>query len=154
MSEKQHQISWLDNTNPDANVVAMIELLEQLSEVIGEENRHLQSGLPASMSGTISRKSMLANELERWVRAVKTNEIVIAKTSPALREKLVTGGVGLNNAMSENATRLKAAIAATRSRVNAVMYAVREQGQFAGGYCATGHARVFSKQQGNAGRLI
>lgn len=154
MSEEQQQIGGVIDPDPDVSITAMIELLEQLSDVIGEENHHLQSGLPASVSSNVSRKSVLASKLERWVGAVKTNEIVIAKATPVLREKLVAGGISLEGVMSENATRLTAAIDATRHRISAVMYAMREQGQRAGGYGETGHTLAVSGTDGNSGRVI
>lgn len=120
-------------------VATMIDLVEELIAVIEAENRHLAMGAPASVSYSAERKTALAEELSRWTNAVRSETVVIAHADPGLRKRLLEHNAVLRRHMHENLDRLRAAIGATRRRVEAIMQAIREQvSQPPTGYGANG----------------
>ena len=122
----------------DDNVARIIELIDDLIIIIGEENQELATGVPASLSRAMSDKATLGAQLERWVDDVRNGVIVVARAAPSLRKRLENRTAVLDRAMNENMARLRAAIEATRGRVDAVMRAIREQGETEGAYRANG----------------
>jgi len=123
---------------PDADVEEILGLLDALLAVIGEENRQLAGGLPASLSQAVSEKSRLAVSLEGIMAAIRAQTITIADAAPLLQLRLTDRSNLLSLAMAENTTRLRSAIEATRRRVDAVMSAIREDASCAGVYQADG----------------
>lgn len=138
----------------DANVVRMIGLVQDLITVIGEENRLLASGVPASLSSSVSLKASLSLQLEGWTTGVHAQPLLLARASPHLRQELVEASTILSAAMDENITRIKAAIDATGSRVNAIMGAIREQAETDIAYRPNGTLGTIVRQPApTAGRL-
>jgi flagellar biosynthesis/type III secretory pathway chaperone len=124
----------------DDNVIKMIALIDDLIAIIEAENCELGTGVPASLSSAIERKASLASQLEQWVDAVRNEVLVLGWAAPHLRKHLERQAAILDQAVNENMTRLRAAIDATRGRVDAVMRAIREQGEGEGPYRANGRA--------------
>jgi hypothetical protein len=122
----------------NANIVEMIALIDELIGIIVSENRQLSNSVPASLSQSIAHKARLGTKLEEFVEAVRSGQIVIAWAAPRLREQLTLSVAQLDATMVENMYRLRAAIDATRGRVDAVMRAIREQGESEGAYRANG----------------
>ncbi len=108
-------------------VTAVIRLVDELLALIEEENRHLASGAPASTSSVIARKAALAEEFGKWVAGVRERQIVISEADSRLHARLRERSVLLRQRMHENVDGLRAAVAATRRRVDAIMRAIREQ---------------------------
>lgn len=149
----QHNIS-VAAPSADMDVTAMIILFDELEALISEENRLLRKGLPASISDSTMRKAELAGKLEDWVKAVQTHQIVIVNAAPSLRVELARRGTGLDAVMAENAIRLKGAIAAARRRVEAVMGAIREQGESTAGYGVNGNTHKVYDLNGTGSRVV
>lgn len=139
----------------NAAAVRMLELIDALIEVVGEENRGLARGIPASIAQFVAQKSRLADEFETLVADAKLRKLVVGGIEHELRSRLVERSSVLRQAMDENLERLNAAIEATRRRVDSVMRALREQMNEHGIYRANGHTQVIgtpSRMQG--GRVI
>jgi hypothetical protein len=139
----------------NAAAVRMLELIDALIEVVGEENRGLARGIPASIAQFVGQKSRLADEFEALVADAKLRMLVVGGTEHELRTRLVERSSVLRRAMDENLERLNAAIDATRRRVDSVMRALREQVSEHGIYRANGHAQAIgmpSRMQG--GKVI
>lgn len=122
----------------DATLVRLVNLIDDLVALIGEENRELETGVPGAASSATALKARLGNELEAWVGQVRAGEIDLGIASPHLRLKLTQRAEVLDQAMQENMVRLRAGIDATRRRVDAIMRAIREQAVTKHGYDATG----------------
>jgi hypothetical protein len=122
----------------DAAVIQVTGLIDQLIEIIGNENRQLERGVPAPLSDVIALKVSLAGEFECWVAKVRDQSIAIDDVDPRLRAHLIKRVSVLAHDMDENVARLQAAIEATRRRIEAVMRAVREQTETGGPYHANG----------------
>jgi hypothetical protein len=138
----------------DANAVVeqVIALVDELSLVIAEENRILARGMPASLSASVVRKHELADAFEQWVKQV-TGQKLCAQSDDALRERLLVRVKALRVAMAENVTRLRAAIDATRRRIDAVMRAIRTEMSGSSPYGANGRlqdSRAAHSVRGNS----
>lgn len=114
---------------PSADVIVtkVIALVEELIALIGEENRALARGMPASLAGSTRRKTALAEDFERWVMHVDRHRICGKVADPALRQRLVERITVLQTAMDENVAQLRRAIAASQRRVDAIMRVIREE---------------------------
>lgn len=118
----------------------MLDLVQQLIDVIGEENRLLARGIPASMTTLTATKTRLAVQLDRCMAGGDARSWA-AEADPEQRLLLFDRISRAEQAVSENVTRLGAAIEATRRRVRAVMAALR--GQMAeDSLCYGGNGRV------------
>lgn len=95
-------------------------LAEDLIAIMHDENRLLAAGLPASLTRTVDRKTLLADHLaQAW-----------ASARPLPRdqaEALVEVVARLGATARENAGRLEAALAASRRRIDAVLSSVTHQ---------------------------
>ena len=111
----------------DAAVTTVIDLIDRLLETVAEENRHLARGIPASLSTSTARKNELAEEFEGWVARVTRNQISLSAADPAVRGRLLDRANSLRAGMDENVIRLRAAIDASRRRIDAVMQAIRTE---------------------------
>lgn len=123
---------------PDADVEHILGVVEALIQVIGQENRQLADGLPASLSQALAEKSRLAVSLETLVADLRARTISLEAAAPLLQRRLADRSTLLSSAMAENTTRLRAAIDATRRRVDAVMQAIRDDAASVGPYQADG----------------
>lgn len=113
-------------TRPDPTLDHIFCLVADLIDVIEDENRLLARGIPASMTDTAQSKTRLALELDRVLAdAVTCRKIAAADLEQ--RAVLVERIGHVESAISENVTRLAAAIQATRRRIGAVLGAIREQ---------------------------
>jgi hypothetical protein len=137
----------------DANVSRMIGLIEELIAVIGDENRLLATGVPASLSSSVALKATLAMRLESWAADVHTKPLMLEMATPQMRESLVERTQMLSGAMEENINRIKSAIDATGSRVNAIMSAIREQAETDASYRANGTVGLARPAAAANGRL-
>lgn len=127
-----------ERTEFDERLRNLIDLVDDLVELIGVENRELETGVPSALSRSTSDKARLGAELDTWVRQVRLGQFNLAVASPALREQLTARAEVLDEAIKENMIRLRAGIDATRSRVDAIMRAIREQSVREGSYDASG----------------
>ena len=144
-------------SRPDANAVAnrMLELIDALIQVVGEENRGLAKGIPASLAQFVGTKGALADEFEALVADARLRTVVLGSVEPALRDRLIERSAVLRREMDENLQRLSAAIEATRRRVDAIMRALREQVSEHGIYRANGQTQAYATPSHmHAGRVI
>lgn len=111
----------------DAAARAMLALLDEMIVVIAEENALMATGIPGSTSHVVARKRELAETFSRWIAALRSGEIVLAKADRALRARLVERNEVLRGHMDANVGSLRASMAATRRRIDAIMRAIREQ---------------------------
>ena len=127
---------------PDAaaRIAQLIDLVDELIEVVIEENEWLAQGLPASRSKQIARKVELSNMLKFWVDEIKAEQVSIQTSDEKLRAKFKDRMDLLKVEMDENIVRLKAAIEASRRRIEAVMLAIREQASDTAPYTPVGRA--------------
>lgn len=154
MNNRLQQTISAEIPSADKDVTAMIILLGELESLVSEENRLLRKGLPAQISDSTERKGLLASELEDWMGAVQTQKIAIVDATPALRVELTKRGTRLEVVMAENTIRLKGAIAAARRRVEAVMGAIREQGESPAGYGVNGNLHKIYDLNGTGSRVV
>lgn len=134
-------------TEIDTQLGVLVNLMGELTALLERENRALEAGLRTSMAfaaeRTHERKAELSATLETWVSRVRTGEINLASATPEMREQVTSRSQALDVVVKENMERLKAGIDTTRTRVEAIMSAIRDQATTEGGYDATGRrARV------------
>lgn len=138
----------IENTPPTVPAMAdivtamdrLLAHLDELNALVEEENRILARGLPASLSRFTDRKNELADEFERWVKAVATHQIAIGEADFAQRARLTAAIGRLRAGMDENVDRLRAAMDASRRRIDAVMNAIKSEIRANSPYDA--HARL------------
>ena len=106
---------------------SMISLIDEMIAIIVEENSCLAMGLPASRSKQLSRKTELAAYFEKWVAEAATDRVNFRAGGEALRAKLMERTRYLQAVTEENITKLRAAIAASQRRIDAVMGAIKER---------------------------
>jgi hypothetical protein len=116
----------------------MIALIDEMIAIITEENSCLAKGLPASRSKQLSRKTELAAYFERWVADAATDRVNFRAGGEALRAKLMERTRYLQAVTDENITKLRAAIAASQRRIDAVMGAIKERMSESAPYAANG----------------
>jgi hypothetical protein len=130
----------LASDNAEEDVETLLDLMSELRGIIEAENDFLKRGMPAALSKLNDIKETLSDrytELSRSVLAAHADEII---GNPALCQPLLGAGQELRNLTAENMQRLTAAMAATRSRVDAVMAAVRVHDQKQHAYGRQGRA--------------
>jgi uncharacterized NAD(P)/FAD-binding protein YdhS len=121
----------------------LIALIDELTAVVAAENMSLAQGLPASRSKQIARKTELAEIFEKWVREISEKRISVQTNDEKLRSTFAERLRQLQAAMDENIIRLRAAITASKRRIDAVMSVIREQVSDANPYTSSG--RLSSK---------
>lgn len=114
-------------TTPDAAARALLALLDEMIVVIAEENDLMATGIPSSTSHVVARKRQLAETFSRWIAALRSGDIVLARADRALRDRLIETNEVLRRQMEANVGSLRASITATRRRIDAIMRAIREQ---------------------------
>jgi hypothetical protein len=134
-------------TEIDTQLGVLVNLMDELTALLDRENRALEAGLRTSMAfaaeRTQERKAELSATLETWVGRVRTGEINLTNATPEMREQVTARSQALDVVVKENMERLKAGIDTTRTRVEAIMSAIRDQATSEGAYDATGRrARV------------
>ena len=117
-------------------VQQMIALLDELHDVITAENRMLSSGLPASLSQTVRRKTELASGLDASLAQMRAGELEREGIDPAELAELIGKLQSLRSLMGENTLRIKQSMDATRRRIDAIMRALRDEPKQAGIYGA------------------
>jgi ABC-type phosphate transport system auxiliary subunit len=122
----------------DLRIENFIALIDELIAVVIEENAALAQGLPASRSKQIARKTELAGTFESLVKEINAKKITFQSSDERLRLTLAERLKQLQGAMDENVVRLRAAIAASKRRIDAVMRVIREQVSGASPYTASG----------------
>ncbi len=105
----------------------LIALVGELHELISAENALLASGMPASISQNIVVKAKLSAELDAWMARIRAGDRIFVEADKEQHRELVAQLTQLQDAMGENMSRLKRAMAVTRWRIEAIMSAVREQ---------------------------
>ncbi|MBK1794748.1 hypothetical protein JHL21_09560 [Devosia sp. WQ 349] len=136
-----------EQTELDTQFGVLITLMTELTALLDRENRALEAGLRTSLAfaaeRTHERKAELSAELETWVSQVRSGQINLGLASPDVREQVTASSEALDAVVKENMERLKAGIETTRTRVEAIMSAIREQATSEGAYDATGRrARI------------
>lgn len=136
-----------EQTEFDAQLGDLVNLMDELASLLEHENRALEAGLNTSMAfaaeRTHERKAELSAKLEAWVSMVRSGEINLANASPEARQTVTARSEALDVVVRENMERLKAGIETTRTRVEAIMSAIRDQATSQGAYDATGRrARI------------
>jgi len=117
---------------------ALLDTVCELSELIIEENRALATGYPAGLTASTDRKAVLAAEYaELWEDLGPDGAAALAQ-DPDFSKVLMAAVVALRTATQENATRLEAALAASRRRVESVLEALRQDGAGSRTYGAKG----------------
>ena len=111
----------------DAAARAMLALLDEMIVVIAEENDLMAAGIPGSTSHVVARKRELAETFSRWIASLRSGEIALAGADRVLRDRLIEKNEVLRRHMDANVGSLRASMAATRRRIDAIMRAIREQ---------------------------
>jgi hypothetical protein len=114
-------------TDSRVRIETLIALIDELIAVVGAENMALAEGLPASRSKQIARKTELAEALENWVKDIAARKVSVQTSDEKLRSTFAERLQQLQAAMDENIVRLRAAIAASKRRIDAVMSVIRGQ---------------------------
>lgn len=126
-STKADRASSINEIDARAIVKRIITMVDELALVIEEENKILARGVPASLTKSITRKNELADAFEAMVKQVADHQLCSYVGDAALRQDLVVRVKALRVVMAENTDRLRAAIDATRRRIEAVMRAIRAE---------------------------
>lgn len=134
------------SADPDTALSSAIALIDELVHVIECENETLGRGFPASLVGTTTRKNALGAAFEVWVMCVRSRTVDLSHCDENLRAQLVTRTKVLNEAVSENVGRLRAAIDASHRRLDALMRAIQEDVAQSAPYGANGRATVRAKR--------
>lgn len=131
----------------DANTAlsSAIALIDELVRVIECENDTLGRGFPASLVGTTTRKSALGAAFEVWVMSVRSRTVDLGQCDENLRAQLLARTKVLNETVSENVNRLRAAIDASHRRLDALMRAIREDIAQSAPYGANGRVATGAK---------
>ena len=111
----------------NAATTALLGLVDDLIVVIEEENTLMAAGIPASTTHLVERKRELAGKFSHWIAGLRSREIEVVHADSALRKRLVESNEVLRLHMNDNVDSLRASIAATRRRIDAIMRAIREQ---------------------------
>lgn len=117
---------------------ALLETVTELSTLIAEENRALAAGYPAGLAASTDRKAALAAEYADLWEDLGPDGAALLAQDPDFGRVLMAAVVALRGATQENATRLEAAMAASRRRVEAVLAALRQDGAGTRPYGAKG----------------
>ena len=120
----------------------MIALIDEMIEIIAEENSCLAQGLPATRSKQLLRKMELAGHFEKWVVDAATQKVNFQAGGETARAKLMERTASLQVVTEKNIVMLRAAIAASRRRIDAVMGAIKEQMSESSPYSASGRTRL------------
>lgn len=120
----------------DRKVTEIITLLDEMLVVIGEENGRLASGLPASLAQSVGRKTQLSADFEQFLGAMRRGEIDVHAASPDLLATLIARLKTLRPLMDDNTRLIRAAMLATRRRIDAIMQALRSEPAPVSGYGA------------------
>lgn len=136
----------------DSQVTQILDVIDRLARLIDEENSELARGIPAQLAHTAEEKATLSAQLEAYVIQVKEQAIDLGDANDDVREILAQRSQELATAMDENMNRLRAAMQASRFRVETIMRAIREQ-QGGGDtqYDSTGTLRIPSSRRANSG---
>ncbi len=138
---KLHSGSIARDTHANTVVKQVIAIVDELSVVIKEENQILARGMPASLSMSVTRKNELADAFEQCVKEVAEQQLFARVTDEKLRRRLLDRIKMLHDVMAENVTRLRAAMDASRRRIDAVMRAIRTEVSGASPYGPNGRLR-------------
>lgn len=117
----------LSGEQANTAVHRVIAVIDELVALIDQENQILARGIPASLAGSVVRKNELADMFEDKVKEVIERQLFLRMTNDALRRQLMARTKALRVSMTENTDRLRAAIEATRRRVDSVMRAIRAE---------------------------
>jgi flagellar biosynthesis/type III secretory pathway chaperone len=131
----------------------LVELINALIAVVSEENAALAKGHPASQSRYTEMKIRLGDQFEQWVKDVSRREVLLCSPDRALQERVLQRIACLCTAMNENMVRLRAAMAASQRRIDAVMDAIRGQIADASPYNATGRVNGHSASYAKSVRI-
>ena len=131
----------------------LLELIDALIAVVSEENAALAKGHPASQSRYTELKVRLGDQFEQWVKDVSMRNTLLCSPNRALQERVLQRIACLCTAMDENMVRLRAAIAASQRRIDAVMDAIRGQIADASPYNAKGLVSGHSASYGKSVRI-
>ena len=131
----------------------LLELIDALIAVVSEENAALAKGHPASQSRYTEMKIRLGDQFEQWVKDVSRREVLLCSPDRALQERVLQRIACLCTAMNENMVRLRAAMAASQRRIDAVMDAIRGQIADASPYNATGRVNGHSASYAKSVRI-
>ncbi|AXS41585.1 hypothetical protein [Breoghania sp. L-A4] len=111
----------------DETVARMIDVADRLLALAHDENRRLAAGMTMPLDDIVAQKHELAEQFSRWMRQIKTQQLLLIQASPELATQLLERGRRLGQALSENAAELNKAMAASQRRVDAIMRVVREE---------------------------
>ena len=131
----------------------LVELIDALIAVVSEENAALAKGHPASQSRFTEAKVRLGEQFEKWVIDVSMRKVLLCSPDRALQERVLQRIACLCTAMDENMVRLRAAIAASQRRIDAVMDAIRGQIADASPYNARGRVNGHFASYGKSMRI-
>lgn len=126
-STNLHDEPLSNGEKANAAVRRVIAVIDELAALIEQENQILARGIPASLAGSVVRKNQLADMFEDKVKEVIEQQLFLRMTDDTLRRHSMARVKSLRVAMTENTDRLRAAIEATRRRVDSVMRAIRAE---------------------------
>jgi hypothetical protein len=133
-------------------VVALLDVMLDLAELIRAENALLARGQPTSLAGMTQRKLALSGEFSGLQKIVLHRHKRVIAENAVLRRRLKEVGRELDALARENLERLEATMAASRRRIESVMAAVRGHHGGSRGYGSAGVAAAPSFLAGRADR--
>ncbi len=123
---------------PDLDAASLLAVMIELTGVLKEENQQLSERVPAGLTCTIERKVELSEEYQAQWKVLLNRGVRTLSAEPQMLRKLTESASLLRELTDENMVRLEAAANATRSRIEAVMKAMRAQDDKAKRYGANG----------------
>ena len=121
-----------------AAVSDFLDVMSDLKDILSAENDFLRRGLPAGLSELNSDKMRLAQLYELSTQKFLAEHSKEVVSDPALYQQVVAAGHELHALGTENMQRVSAAIEATKSRIEAVMSAIRKHDGVSQGYGKNG----------------
>ena len=120
----------------------LLLVVAELTEQIERENIDLAAGFPALMTPAIERKEKLAQAYTELYDELHEAMPGFLSLSDELAERLMGAILRLRDVTEENLTRLDAAMAASRRRVEAVLAMARDAKRQEGTYSAKGEVPI------------
>ena len=109
----------------EADLDQLLDVVNELTEVMRQENAFLRSGMPAALSELSDSKDKLTQRLTELSRMASMPGSEDEAEEQALKRHLAASGTALKTLTRENLQLLEGAMSASRRRIESVMQAVR-----------------------------
>lgn len=137
-----------EHRGPDALPGRLLNVMAELTDVIRDENAIMAEGMPASVVETLGRKLDLSDLYEELWEQMSGSLSARIAVDPDFAQELRAAVIELRDVTQENLCRLDAALKASKTRVEAVMSAIRTDLRSDAVYDANGDIPIDAKFPG------